>query len=173
MNPETVPEKVKIIGYTPEHHAYFRQFNEAWITEHFVLEEIDHQLLRDPQTNIINNGGYIFMATYNNEVVGTCALIRLTDLTFELAKMAVAEHARGKGIGHALVSHCIAFSKSMGIRKIELLSNTILAPAISLYRKLGFKEVPLPKTEFQRANIKMELDLQSFGPDQSHSPRGL
>lgn len=162
MNASVVEEQVKIIPYSPEHYDHFRQLNEAWITKHFTLEEIDRRILLDPQTHILNEGGYIFIATHRGEVAGTCALIRHTTLTFELAKMAVAEHARGKGIGYALGAHCIAFAKSVGIRRIELLSNTFLTPAINLYKKLGFTEVQLPETEFQRANIKMELDLQTL-----------
>lgn len=162
MNASIVEEEVKIIPYSPEHYNPFRQLNEAWITKHFTLEEIDRRILHDPQTHILDEGGYIFLATHHGEVAGTCALIRHTTLTFELAKMAVAEHARGKGIGYALGAHCIAFAKSVGIRRIELLSNTVLTPAINLYKKLGFVEVKLPETEFQRANIKMELDLQAL-----------
>jgi len=33
------------------------------------------------------------------EIVGTCALIKTDDDTYELAKMAVTERARGKNIG--------------------------------------------------------------------------
>ncbi|MCU0634262.1 MAG: hypothetical protein MUE41_05270 [Gemmatimonadaceae bacterium] len=43
--------------------------------------------------------------------------------------------------------------------RIALLSNTVLAPAIALYRSLGFVEVPLPDTEYARANIRMVCGL--------------
>jgi hypothetical protein len=42
---------------------------------------------------------------------------------------------------------------------VELLENTVLAPAIALYRSLGVREVTLPPTEYARANIKMVLEL--------------
>jgi len=42
------------------------------------------------------------MARYNREIVGTCALIKTDDDTYELAKMAVTERARGKNIGWLL-----------------------------------------------------------------------
>ena len=35
----------------------------------------------------------------------------------------------------------------------------VLAPALALYRSLGFAEVPLPRTDYRRANIKMVLEL--------------
>lgn len=46
-----------------------------------------------------------------------------------------------------------------GAPRVDLLSNTVLGPAIALYRALGFVEVPLPASEYARANIKMVLDL--------------
>jgi ribosomal protein S18 acetylase RimI-like enzyme len=41
-----------------------------------------------------------------------------------------------------------------------LVSNTRLGPAIRLYRKCGFREVPMePGIEYARADIQMEIDL--------------
>jgi ribosomal protein S18 acetylase RimI-like enzyme len=35
-----------------------------------------------------------------------------------------------------------------------------LVPAITMYRKLGFTEVPLEKGIYKRSDIKMEIDLE-------------
>lgn len=102
------------------------------------------------------------MAQWEGEIVGACALIKVNRRVFELAKMAVSDRAQGKGIGYALGKACIDKAKELGIKKLELLSNTRLQPAISLYTKLGFKEVPLPPTDYERADIKMELHLQDL-----------
>ena len=46
-----------------------------------------------------------------------------------------------------------------------LVSNTGLGPAIALYRKCGFREVPMePGIEYARADIQMELDLTAPVP---------
>jgi ribosomal protein S18 acetylase RimI-like enzyme len=46
-----------------------------------------------------------------------------------------------------------------------LVSNTRLAPALRLYRKCGFVEVPMePGIEYARADIQMELDLRPRRP---------
>jgi ribosomal protein S18 acetylase RimI-like enzyme len=50
-------------------------------------------------------------------------------------------------------------ARARGASRVELLSNTALEPAIRLYRALGFVEVPLPRTDYARANIKMVLRL--------------
>ena len=49
--------------------------------------------------------------------------------------------------------------KKLQATKLILYSNTKLHPAIHLYKKYGFKEVPLANPESKRANIKMEINL--------------
>lgn len=150
---------VRIVDYEPRHRDHFRALNLAWITEYFAVEEPDRWQLDDPESHILRNGGHIFMAESDGEVLGTCALIREWDGSFELAKMAVAPSARGRGVGRALAEAAIAKARTLGASRVELLSNTVLEPAIRLYRSLGFVEVPLPATDYRRANIKMALEL--------------
>ena len=57
-----------------------------------------------------------------------------------------------------LEKQAIKKAKKLGAQKIILYSNTILAPAIELYRKLGFVEVPVDGP-YKRSNIKMELKV--------------
>ncbi|MBC6991836.1 GNAT family N-acetyltransferase [Hymenobacter sp. BT491] len=153
---ESLPE---IILYRPEHQPAFRALNHEWITHYFQLEEPDNRMLDDPQGYILDQGGHIFMASYQGQLVGTCALLRETDAVFELAKMAVTPSAQGLGIGRLLGEAAIAKARALGIRQLELLSNRRLSPALALYRKLGFVEAPLPASEYQRADIRMVLDL--------------
>lgn len=150
---------LRIIPYEARHREMFQTLNEAWIKRYFKLEEPDRKALSDPEGYILSTGGFIFMAEYENEIVGTCALIKIDDEVVELAKMAVTDTVQGKGIGYALGKACIEEAREMGFKKIELLSNTVLTPAINLYKKLGFIEVPLPPTDYERADIKMEMEL--------------
>jgi GNAT superfamily N-acetyltransferase len=150
---------LQIVPYEPRHREKFRSLNEAWISRYFKLEEPDRRALSDPEGYILARGGYIFMAEYDKEIVGACALIKVDDEVVELAKMAVDDGAQGKGIGYALGKACIGKARAAGFKKLELLSNTMLEPAINLYKKLGFEEVPLPLTDYERADIKMEMVL--------------
>ena len=152
--------RMKIVGYETRHQSAFKRLNVEWIETHWQLEAADHQALDDPQKHIIETGGHIFLALDDPEVVGTCALIRLTDITFELAKMAVDPSARGKGIGSALAAAVIEKARSLGAQELYLESNTILEPAINLYRKLGFEEFIGEPSPYERCNIQMMLDLR-------------
>lgn len=154
MNPD-----IHIIGYNNSLAPYFRDLNLAWVERYFKVEPLDRQVLSDPGTHIIGKGGHVFFALYNGQVVGTFALMKVEEDTFELAKMAVHEGFRGLKVGNALMQFALDQGKALGARRLVLYSNTILEPAIHLYRKYGFVEVPLGATVYQRSNIKMERIL--------------
>ena len=91
---------------------------------------------------------------------GTCAVIRHEADTFELAKMAVEPSAQGRGYGDRLVEAAVGFARGAGARRLMLVSNTRLGPALTLYRKHGFRDVPLdPASGYSRADIQLELTL--------------
>ena len=101
------------------------------------------------------------VAIQNNTVLGVCALIKMnsSDFDFELAKMAVSPESRGMGIGYLLGKSIIKQAISLEASTIYLESNTILKPAISLYKKLGFKKVVGHYSPYERCNIQMKLEL--------------
>lgn len=151
---------VQVVAYQEVHKKAFRDLNVAWIEKYWEMEPYDYKALDNPIENIINKGGYIAIALHDNQPVGTCALVKMEDGGFELAKMAVAEEAKGMGIGSLLGEHVIAKGKEMGAERIFLESNTLLVPAINLYRKLGFQQVLGSVSPYQRCNIQMELSLK-------------
>jgi len=159
---ERESQNVQIIDYTPKYKEAFNRLNEQWITTWFKMEEADHRSLDNPQGYILDKGGHILVALYNEEPVGVCALIKMDDpeYDFELAKMAVSPTVQGKNIGWLLGSAIIEKARSLGAAKIYLESNTILKPAINLYHKLGFSKVAGRCTPYERCNIQMELLLK-------------
>lgn len=155
-------KNVRIVQYESIYSEVFKRLNEDWITTYFEMEEADHKALDNPEEYILKNGGYIFIALYKNEPVGTCALLKMDndDYDFELAKMAVNSKVRGLNIGYLLGQEAIRKAKNLGANKIYLESNTLLTPAIKLYSKLGFIKVPGHSTPYKRCNIQMELSLK-------------
>lgn len=149
---------IEIINYQPEHQLWFEKFNRDWIEKFFWMEPIDVQVLERPEEYIITKGGKILMAQYHKEMAGTVALKYVSDGVYEFTKMAVDEKFQGKKIGYALSIAAIEQARQLNAEKIILYSNTKLGSAISLYKKLGFKEVPLDGP-YKRSDIKMELTL--------------
>ncbi|MBC8083490.1 MAG: GNAT family N-acetyltransferase [Hymenobacter sp.] len=149
----------QILDYEPAHQPAFRALNHEWIAHYFVMEAPDYEMLDEPGRYILEPGGAILMARHRGELVGACALLREHNSVFELAKMAVAPAAQGLGIGWALGQAAVAKARQLGGRRLELLSNSRLEPALALYRKLGFRAVPVPPSPYQRTDVKMVLDL--------------
>ncbi|WP_426480148.1 bifunctional helix-turn-helix transcriptional regulator/GNAT family N-acetyltransferase [Chryseobacterium sp. R2ACT005] len=156
-------KNVKIVDYDPKYQSAFKALNEEWISAYFVMEDADYKALDNPEEYILNKGGKILVALYNDEPLGVCALIKMDDpdYDFELAKMAVSPKAQGKNIGWLLGQAIISKAKDSGASKIYLESNTLLKPAINLYYKLGFQKVTGRSTPYQRCNIQMELNVNN------------
>jgi ribosomal protein S18 acetylase RimI-like enzyme len=152
--------QVEIVGFDDRFAEDFGRLNYEWIEKSYGVEQHDHDVLDHPRTSVIEPGGEIFFAVDNEVAIGTVALIPLNANSFELAKMAVAPEARGRGIGEMLMAGCIEFARDSGAKSIILESNTKQEAAIKLYRKFGFVEIPLdPNSHFVRANIRMELAI--------------
>jgi len=135
----------------------FKEINLEWVKKYFVIEPHDIEQLNNPQEYIIDGGGEILFALDGEKVVGTCALIKTGDDEYELAKMGVSPLAQGKQIGYRLGMYTLETARTLGAKRIWLESNRKLTPALSLYTKLGFKEVPVTETPYVRADIRMEL----------------
>jgi putative acetyltransferase len=150
----------QVITYREELRPHFERLNRAWIERYFRVEPLDLEAFRDPRRTILEPGGEIFFVVDEAGVQGTCAVMPHGPGTLELAKMAVDEGARGRGYGDLLMEAAIGFARRVGARRMMLLSNSRLGPAIRLYRKHGFVEVPVdPAQRYSRADIQLELTL--------------
>ncbi|MFD1140717.1 GNAT family N-acetyltransferase [Larkinella insperata] len=152
-------DEVQILDFDPAYREAFKQLNLAWIEKYFKVEEPDIRALSNPEEYIIANGGRVFFARYQGGIVGTCALLKESDGVYELAKMAVAPEVQGKQIGKKLCQHSVEIARQMGAKRVFLESNTILTPALELYKKVGFYKIESTPSPYQRANIKMRMDL--------------
>ena len=154
--------EVEIIEYQPQYKKAFYELNRKWIELYWELEPHDIEVLENPEEHILEKGGQIFVALYNGFPVGVCALCPMPEESiydFELAKLAVNNSIRRKGIGHRLCDAVINRARELGGKTLFLESNTRLKPAIALYRKLGFKELPEYHPAYARGDIQMELSL--------------
>ncbi len=154
-------DKVSIISFEKDLAAKFKELNQAWINKYFTLEDADRKVLNNPKRYIIDQGGQILFGIIEDQVAGTCALIKVDDETYELAKMAVSEEFQGRHVGKKLGLAIIEKAKALGAKRVILESNKKLIPALNLYKKLGFTPVcgDHQKSIYQRANISMQLEL--------------
>ncbi|RAK59076.1 N-acetyltransferase [Phenylobacterium hankyongense] len=150
---------MEIVEYRPEHAAAFKALNEAWIAKYFAIEAKDREVLEDPQGKIIAQGGKVFMALAGGQPVGCVAMIRMADGGYEVAKMTVSETLRGSGLGRRLMQRCIDAAAADGAPRLYLETNSGLAPALALYRTMGFKDLAPSETPYARCDTWMELRL--------------
>lgn len=151
--------QLKFIPFDESMPNAFKTLNEAWLQKYFYVEPIDEEIMSHPRQYILEKGGHIFYAVLNGDIAGTFALIKTGHKEFELAKMAVDEKFQGQKIGNKMLEFAISQAKVLGADTLMLYSNTILQPAIHLYKKYGFIELPLGSSDYKRANIKMEKAL--------------
>lgn len=149
--------KPKIFENNRNHLDDFIRLNEEWINAYFEIEDVDRQLAANPQ-KVIDDGGYVFSLTLDDKVIGVCALFNTSGGIYELARMAVAPEHQGKGYGNQLVELCLQKARAIGARTVYLVSNTKLEPALSLYKKYGFRIVSTAQHPvYSRANVMMEV----------------
>lgn len=150
---------IEIIPFEEKYAQYFYDLNADWLKKYFYIENYDEKVLSNPKKYVIDPGGFIFFAKYNTEIVGVVSLINQKTF-FELSKMAVSPKYQGFKIGQQLMDFTINFAKEKGWDSITLYSHRSLKVAIQLYKKVGFKEIPVEKdSHYERADIKMLLEL--------------
>lgn len=153
-------KEVRIVPFRKKYKDDFLQLNNEWLQKYFELEEQDKLVLNNPEKEIIKKGGEVFFALINEDVVGTCAVQRVDDSTYELEKMAVTEKAKGKQIGKKLTLTAVGYAVDKGARKLILSTSPKLVAALNLYKKLGFINVVKDDDHrYKRELIHMELDL--------------
>ena len=155
---------IVVVPFRPELAGDFCRLNLDWIERLFAIEEPDRKVLDNPEQAIVAKGGMIFFALDGDAVVGTVALIRFSDLRYELAKMAVATGHQRRGIGELLGLACKAWAVERGARIVFLETNSRLANAIRLYERLGFRHAVDPHpSDYARADVYMELPIDQTG----------
>lgn len=148
---------VEIVEFDEKYRDDFKRLNIEWLEKYFYVEEFDNEVLSNPEKYIIDMGGYIFFAKLNDEIVGTCALMKDKDDFWELTKMAVSENYQGLKIGQKIAVAVINKFKSFSKGTLFLESNSKLKPALALYEKLGFalQEKTKSGSHYKRANVYM------------------
>ena len=101
--------------------------------------------------------GRLLLAKNGDAFVGCVAMRQIGDGICEMKRLFVQPALRGKGIGKALAQAIIEEARRIGYKHMRL--DTVFEPALSLYRSLGFKEIPPYQHVPIEGVIFMELDL--------------
>jgi len=80
-----------------------------------------------------------WVATQDDELVGSVALRRSEDDAYYLKRMYVRPAGRGMGLGAALLTTALDHARSHGARAIHLDTSTDMHAAQHLYERAGFR----------------------------------
>ncbi|ANU11771.1 GNAT family N-acetyltransferase [Planococcus antarcticus DSM 14505] len=96
-------------------------------------------------------GVEVFVAEIGGEIAGSVVLFPAASKAYdwktdtiaypEIRLLAVSPNFRSRGVGKALVEHCIDISKIRKQRFIGLHTGSFMINAIALYEKMGFERV--------------------------------
>lgn len=159
---------IQIVHFQSAFAKDFKKLNADWISKYFILEPGDAFLLDHPEESIIKKGGIIRFAKYDNEIVGTGALLKYDQEKkyFHITKMAVAEAYQGRGIGKLILKTLIDDARSQNAIQVSLYTNGKLQRAVELYTGFGFSIVSFNDIDKRninkRSQIKMVLDLSTI-----------
>ena len=123
----------------------------------FVMEQADRDILEHVD-EWLDKGAMIYFAVEENQVLATCMAQPLGHAVWEICKLAADEQYQGRGAGQAVFQAAMQYAIRQGAEKLTLISNRILKPALHIYEKFGFQEVPLEKAYwgYDRADIQFE-----------------
>ncbi len=104
--------------------------------------------------------GCLLLARRDGQAVGCVALRRFDDDICEMKRLYVRPAFIGLGIGRTLATAIIDEARRLDYRKMRLDSIADrMAEAVSLYRALGFREIPPYGDHPEGCSLFMELDL--------------
>jgi diamine N-acetyltransferase len=156
---------LSVVATTSFYEAYFEQDDphdiSDYIVDCFEVSAISGQLA-DPHSTF-------FIAYADGRVVGYAKLLDesrepciTAGRTIELKRIYVVERAWRRGVGEALLDHCLAHARRMGKDSIWLGVWQLNQRALPFYEKHGFRKVgtiEFPYGDSVGINDVMELNL--------------
>ncbi|HJW40687.1 MAG TPA: GNAT family N-acetyltransferase [Rhizomicrobium sp.] len=105
--------------------------------------------------------GVLVLAELAGEPVGCVAVRPLHGTDFcEMKRLYVRDSARGTGAGRALAAMAVAEGARMGYAGMRLDTLSTMRTALSLYRTLGFREIPAYYDTPVSGTVFMHKDLE-------------
>jgi ribosomal protein S18 acetylase RimI-like enzyme len=111
-----------------------------------LAEDSDEQL-----DSYIDLGRVWVARTVDGEVVGHLHAVERERDLWEVVNTAVAEHARGQGVGRTLLDHVVDEARTAGAARVILATATADVGNLRFYQRLGFRFRSIERDAFTPA----------------------
>jgi len=107
--------------------------------------------------------GRLLLAQDGNQAAGCVAIRQIGQEVCEMKRLYVRPAWRSKSLGRTLAEAIIAAAREAGYGCMRLDTLASMKPAISLYRSLGFRQIPAYYSNPSESAVFMELQLEIAG----------
>ncbi|MGH3994890.1 MAG: GNAT family N-acetyltransferase, partial [Pseudonocardiaceae bacterium] len=135
----------------------FREYAES-LGMNLHFQDFDQELATLPGA-YAPPGGTLLLARWQGKLAGCVGLRPLADGMAELKRLYVRPDSRGHGIGVALAQAAISAARQAHYAAIRLDTLPTMQAAQTLYRGLGFHEIPAYRYNPIADTVFMQLDL--------------
>lgn len=147
---------MELVKFEEKYRQSFIDFNTDWIVFNFgFLEEHDKETFEKIDEEL-NNGAMIFFAVENEIPLACCMAMPMENTTWEICKLSSNKNVPHKGAGNLVFKASMDWALNHGAKRLFIISNTKLKPALHIYEKNGFKEMKLDDYEYVRGDIAFE-----------------
>lgn len=135
--------QTKYVHSRDEYVAATTLFKEYanWLNIDLSFQNFDEELSR-LSAMYGSPTGCIILAKDNDAYIGCIAVRKIDNEIGEIKRMYVKPDSQQRGTGTRLLEEAIAFAKDAGYKKLQLDTLNTMLPAMKLYKKSGFYEIP-------------------------------
>jgi GNAT superfamily N-acetyltransferase len=150
-----------VVKFEEKYRQAFIDFNTDWIISNFgQIEEHDREAFANIDRELAG-GAMIFFALEEGVPLACCMSKPMERGTWELCKLGSDKHHPHKGAGSLVFQAAMDWAIGKGAKRLFLISNSKLKPAIHIYEKFGFREIKLDDYEYVRGDIAFEYSVGS------------
>ena len=147
---------MELVQFEDKYRQAFIDFNTDWIVTYFgKLEPHDLETF-DKIDEELRNGAMIFFAVENDIPLACCMSMPMEGDTWEICKLGSNKELPHKGAGSLVFRAAMEWAQKHDAKRLFILSNSRLKPALHIYEKHGFKEIKLDDYGYERGDIAFE-----------------
>jgi putative acetyltransferase len=118
----------------------FREY-AVWLNIDLSFQNFEKEMQGLEAMYSLPHGG-IILCKEAGAFIGCVGIRKIDSENAEMKRMWIQPGHQGKGIGNALLKKATELAKTCGYKKIKLDTLNTMTPAMNLYKRNGFVEIP-------------------------------